>query len=42
MTAARVVWDIPDLSVCNSFKGYQVYLSKLNKTVNQLCSKSNI
>lgn len=26
MTAARIVWDIPDLSGCNSFKGYQIYL----------------
>ena len=28
MTAARIGWEQPDLSVCNSFKGYQVYLSK--------------
>ncbi|CAF4375930.1 unnamed protein product, partial [Rotaria sordida] len=26
MTAARIAWDPPDLSGCNSFKGYQVYL----------------
>jgi hypothetical protein len=27
MTAARIAWEPPDLSACNSFKGYQVYLS---------------
>ncbi|CAF3403831.1 unnamed protein product, partial [Rotaria sp. Silwood2] len=26
MTAARIAWESPDLSGCNSFKGYQVYL----------------
>ncbi|CAF1591800.1 unnamed protein product [Rotaria sp. Silwood1] len=26
MTAARITWESPDLSECNSFKGYQVYL----------------
>jgi len=31
MTAARIAWDMPDLSACNSFKGYQVYLGLLNK-----------
>ncbi len=27
MTATRIAWEPPDLSSCNSFKGYQVYLS---------------
>jgi len=27
MTATRIAWDPPDLSTCNSFRGYQVYLS---------------
>jgi hypothetical protein len=40
MTAARVVWDSPDLSVCNIFKGYQVYLSKFNVIFVYLRSKS--
>jgi hypothetical protein len=31
MTAVRIAWDLPDLSLCNSFKGYQIYLGKLNK-----------
>jgi hypothetical protein len=28
MTAVRIAWDLPDLSVCNSFKGYQIYLDE--------------
>jgi len=28
-TAIRLAWETPDLTVCNSFKGYQVYLSKI-------------
>jgi hypothetical protein len=28
VAAARLAWQAPDLSACNSFKGYQVYLSK--------------
>jgi hypothetical protein len=28
MTAVRIAWEIPDLTACNSFKGYQIYLSK--------------
>jgi hypothetical protein len=33
MTAARIAWDIPDLSACNSFKGYQIYLGTLEKNI---------
>jgi len=29
MTAARIAWDLPDLSACNSFKGYQIYLDEV-------------
>lgn len=28
MAAARITWDLPDLSACNSFKGYQVFLGE--------------
>ncbi len=42
MTAARIAWDPPDLSVCNAFKGYQVYLSKVNVTFVYQRSHSNI
>lgn len=28
MTAARITWEAPDLEGCDSFKGYQIYLSK--------------
>jgi len=31
MTAVRIAWEAPDLSACNSFKGYQIYLSTINK-----------
>ena len=34
MTAARIAWDLPDLSGCNSFKGYQIYLGKLKRKRN--------
>ena len=27
LTAVRLAWEQPDLSACNNFKGYQVYLS---------------
>jgi hypothetical protein len=32
MTAVRIAWEAPDLSACNSFRGYQTYLSKTNRT----------
>jgi hypothetical protein len=32
MTAVRIAWEAPDFSACNSFKGYQTYLSKTNHT----------
>ena len=32
MTAARIAWDLPDLSGCNSFKGYQVFLGKSERS----------
>ena len=32
MTGARVAWEPPDLSVCNSWKGYQVYLGERDNT----------
>ena len=28
MTAARVAWDPPDLTACNSLRAYQIYLGK--------------
>lgn len=28
MTAARIAWEAPNLEGCDSFKGYQIYLSK--------------
>lgn len=28
MTAARISWEAPNLEGCDSFKGYQIYLSK--------------
>jgi len=31
MTAVRIAWEQPDLSGCQFFKGYQIYLSKTNK-----------
>jgi len=31
MTAVRIAWEAPDLSACQFFKGYQIYLSKMNK-----------
>jgi hypothetical protein len=31
MTAARVSWDPPDLTACNSLRGYQTYLSKFEE-----------
>lgn len=28
MTAARITWEAPNLEGCDSFRGYQIYLSK--------------
>lgn len=33
MSGVRLVWDPLDLSCCNTFKGYQVYLSKLSRKI---------
>ena len=31
MTAARISWEAPNLDGCESFKGYQIYLSKFGE-----------
>ncbi|CAF2125401.1 unnamed protein product [Rotaria magnacalcarata] len=40
MTAARIGWEQPDLSACNSFKGYQVYLNNVEHDFTPECGST--
>ncbi|CAF3561895.1 unnamed protein product [Rotaria sp. Silwood1] len=37
MTAARIGWESPDLSACNSFKGYQIYRNDIEYEFTNEC-----
>ncbi|CAF1204358.1 unnamed protein product [Rotaria sordida] len=37
MTAVRIAWESPNLSACNSFKGYQIYLNDIEYEFTDQC-----